>query len=127
VYFDFIIAPVTQYPAVAAATAACVMLGAGCKSMMVALERTAVQTEIGLAAQFQEIESTLQQLRAKVSEMSPPGARRSSEEERDKRAMALTLLHRGESPEMVAATLGAPRSEMELLMKVHRIVERQAR
>ncbi len=39
-----------------------------------------------------------------------------------KRAQALRLHRRGDSPESIAAALGLPRSEVELLVKVHQIV-----
>jgi hypothetical protein len=39
-----------------------------------------------------------------------------------KRSQALRLHRRGESPEKIAAALEIPRQELELLLKVHRIV-----
>ena len=39
-----------------------------------------------------------------------------------KRSQALRMHRRGDPPELVAATLGIPLQEVELLLKVHRIV-----
>ena len=39
----------------------------------------------------------------------------------NRRTQAIRLLRRGERPEQVAATLGVPPPEAELLLKVHRI------
>jgi hypothetical protein len=39
-----------------------------------------------------------------------------------KRSQALRMHRRGDTPEQVAATLGIPLQEIELLLKVHRIV-----
>ncbi|MCU1237491.1 MAG: hypothetical protein JWP63_5458 [Candidatus Solibacter sp.] len=39
-----------------------------------------------------------------------------------KRSQALRMHRRGEAPEQIAATLDLPRQEVELLLKVHRIV-----
>jgi len=39
-----------------------------------------------------------------------------------KRSQALRMHRRGEAPEQIAATLELPRQEVELLLKVHRIV-----
>jgi hypothetical protein len=38
------------------------------------------------------------------------------------RSQALRMHRRGDSPEQVASTLGIPLQEVELLLKVHRIV-----
>ena len=40
----------------------------------------------------------------------------------NKRSQVLRLYRRGESPEQIAATLHLPRTEVELLLKVHRAV-----
>jgi hypothetical protein len=42
----------------------------------------------------------------------------------DKRSQALRLHRRGESPPQIAAMLEIPLQELELLLKVHRIVLR---
>jgi hypothetical protein len=42
----------------------------------------------------------------------------------DKRSQALRLHRRGEAPQRIAAMLELPRQEVELLLKVHRIVLR---
>lgn len=39
-----------------------------------------------------------------------------------RRTQALRMHRRGESPEQIAAALGIPRAEVELLLKAHRIV-----
>jgi len=40
----------------------------------------------------------------------------------NKRTQALRMSRRGEKPEQIAAALGLPQKEVELLVKVHRIV-----
>ncbi|MGH9723014.1 MAG: hypothetical protein ACRD8O_22615 [Bryobacteraceae bacterium] len=39
-----------------------------------------------------------------------------------KRSQALQMSRRGESPDQISATLGIPRNELDLLLRVHRIV-----
>jgi hypothetical protein len=51
----------------------------------------------------------------------PSGAPRSSFN-LSKRSQALRMHRRGEAPEQIAASLDLPRQEVELLLKVHRIV-----
>jgi hypothetical protein len=42
-----------------------------------------------------------------------------------KRTQALRMSRRGEAPQQIAGALGLPRHEVELLMKVHRLVVEQ--
>jgi hypothetical protein len=83
----------------------------------------------GRAARFQEMESTLEELRASIgaihSEM-PAAPAPEPTVETGNRARAIAMLEKGDSPDLVAAVTGSPRNEIELLLKVHRIVARQS-
>jgi hypothetical protein len=124
-YFDFIIGSVTDHPTVAAGVAASAIFTLAFRTMISAMQRTGVRTENGLAAQFQEIETTLEQLRETVGQMTTQ-APTAGPFDQARRMRAVAMLERGNSPESVASALGAPRSEVELLLKVHRIVGQQA-
>jgi TolA-binding protein len=72
------------------------------------------QTVEGLAAQVQDVQ---QQSRAMVAPGLPkPGLNLT------KRSQALRMHRRGDSPAQIAATLEIPLQEVDLLIKVHRIV-----
>ena len=72
------------------------------------------QTVEGLAAQVQDVQ---QQSRVMVAPGLPkPGLNLT------KRSQALRMHRRGDSPDQIAATLEIPLQEVDLLIKVHRIV-----
>ena len=72
------------------------------------------QTVEGLAAQVQEVQ---QQSRVMVAPGLPkPGLNLT------RRSQALRMHRRGDSPDQIAATLQIPLQEVDLLIKVHRIV-----
>jgi hypothetical protein len=72
------------------------------------------QTVDGLAAQVQDVQ---QQSRVMVAPGLPkPGLNLT------KRSQALRMHRRGDSPDLIAATLEVPLQEVDLLIKVHRIV-----
>ena len=72
------------------------------------------QTMKDLAAQVQEI-------RMQPPAVPVPGTQRAALN-LSKRSQALRMHRRGEAPQKIAAALEIPRQELELLLKVHRIV-----
>jgi hypothetical protein len=67
----------------------------------------------GLAAMMEEV----RQQAAPVSQIAPRGGLNLS-----KRSQALRMHRRGDGAEQIASTLEIPRQEVDLLLKVHRIV-----
>ena len=83
-----------------------------------------VESEAAVQAIRNEMESLARQMRetrqdpprAAAFPLAKPGLNVSN------RSQALRMHRRGDSPEQVASTLGVPLQEVELLLKVHRIV-----
>jgi cell division protein FtsB len=88
-------------------------------------ERTAKDTQL---QQLQPLRETVDALAAQLRDLqshpyapAPAGVPRSGFN-LSKRSQALRLHRRGEAPEQIAASLELPRQEVDLLLKVHRIV-----
>jgi flagellar motor switch protein FliN/FliY len=97
----------------------------------VALTRRAANRQVAVPAEWEATVRALQEsidcLAARVEEAehrsataAPPLPK--SGLNLSKRSQALRMYRRGDSPERIAATLEIPRQEVELLLKVHRIV-----
>ena len=97
----------------------------GCAERRRAEDRYA-KLEAALASVRQEAEICAQQLRQlqeqplPTAAMVPPPVQPGFN--LSKRSQALRMSRRGEAPEQIARALGAPPQEVELLLKVHRIV-----
>ena len=76
-----------------------------------------------LQKQLQELQKQLQDTRQYPPLVAAPSAPRPGMN-LDKRSQALRLHRRGEGPSQIAAMLELPLQEVELLIKVHRIVLR---
>ena len=82
------------------------------------------ESEAAIEAIRSEVEACARQLheirqdtpKTAVFSLSKPGLNVS------KRSQALRMHRRGDTPEQVASTLGVPLQEIELLLKIHRIV-----
>lgn len=72
-----------------------------------------------LVARFENLEQLAEALRRQPAEVAPdPGAALNL----NKRAQVLRMHRRGDPPEQIASLLEVPRQEVDLLIKVHRII-----
>jgi len=118
------------------------LLAAGlglCLYLFVKLKREIWRLEVRWRRQQSTLEDTIQQMRAYIEDLK---TRLQEAEERagllvaptpprsglnlSKRTQALRMFHRGESPEQIAAALSIPENEVQLLLKVNRILVEHA-
>jgi uncharacterized protein involved in exopolysaccharide biosynthesis len=123
-HWDWILSPLAQYGMLAACLIAGLALFAAVKLEMCIGLQTAKQSRDELAAQVQEMESALGQIRQSVTDIqerpgavSPPGLNLT------RRTQALRMHRRGESVQTIAAALSAPRNEIELLLKLEAMLQ----
>ena len=82
------------------------------------------ESEAAIQAIRNEAESCARQIREVRQDPPRPGAFAQTQPglNLSKRSQALRMHRRGDTPEQIASTLGVPLQEVELLLKVHRIV-----
>lgn len=73
-----------------------------------------------IAARFESLEQQHEALRRQPAEAAPDGGRAALN--LNKRAQVLRMHRRGDPPEQIASLLEVPRQEVDLLIKVHRII-----
>lgn len=96
------------------------------KIMVTSLDRSAVRARRGLKTRIQELELTVEQLRATISEASSGEAALPAPSHGLNRTLALAMIDGGDAPGTIAAAAGADCGEIELLTKVRRIAIRQS-
>jgi hypothetical protein len=129
---DWILHPLVQYVLLGTGLFLCLYLFFTLK-----LEIRAVETRLNAQATAQAtvltdaisaIRSAVDEIRAEIREVqeqtgmlvAPTPAK--SGLNLNKRGQVLQMYRRGQSPEQIAATLGLPLTEIDLLIKVHQIV-----
>jgi hypothetical protein len=117
---DWILNPLALYTVVALALAGCASLFIVTKMELSQLRRAANQSRIDLAKKIEEVESAMADIPA-AAPAPMPTVRPSIN--LTKRAQALRMRRRGESLESITAALAVPRNEIELLLKVHELVD----
>jgi hypothetical protein len=118
-HLDWIVSPLACYGALALVLAACLFLAFTFKVEIAEVRRRAAQSNESLAMQIQEMGSAMARMRDDVPEAAELPAAFGPSLNLTKRARALRMHVRGESIETIAAALGAPRNEIELLLKLH--------
>jgi hypothetical protein len=126
-----ILHPVAQYALLAAGLSLCLYLFFTLKCEIGAQEKRRRQAEAVMSETVAAVRAAVEELRAEVLEMRdqtgmlvPPEPAKSGLN-LSKRGQVLQMYRRGRSPDQIAAALGLPLSEIELLIKVHRIVLEQ--
>ena len=122
---DWILSPLALYAVIALALSVCLAAFVTTKMEVCRLRRSADESANGLARKIEEVQFALTEIRSKpieVVEEAPTALIRPSVN-LTKRTQALRMRRRGESVESIAAALGAPRNEIELLLKVHEMLE----
>jgi hypothetical protein len=119
---DWILNPLALYTVVALALVGCASLFIVTKMELSQLRRAANQSRIDLAKKIEEVESAMADIPAAAPAPMPMLTVRPSIN-LTKRAQALRMRRRGESLESITAALAVPRNEIELLLKVHELVD----
>ena len=117
---DWILSPLALYTVVALALVGCASLFIVTKVELSQLRRAADQSRMNLAKKIEEVESAMADIPAAAPApmlMVRPSINLT------KRAQALRMRRRGESLESITAALSVPRNEIELLLKVHEMVD----
>ena len=73
-----------------------------------------------LATRFECLEQQTEELRRQPAEAAPDSVRAALN--LNKRAQVLRMHRRGDPPERIASLMEVPRQEVDLLIKVHRII-----
>ena len=123
-----LLGPVAYYALLAAGLALCLYLFVSAKRDLRAAERRIgkqqAETEERIRKAQQEIaelRGALQEAEERAGMLVPPQAPRSGLN-LSRRSQVLRMHRRGDRPEYIAATLGVPLGEVELLVKVHRMI-----
>jgi hypothetical protein len=125
-HLDWILNPLVLYGMLGAGLIACLTLFVAVKLELCVVGKRAQETEDALAAQVQEMESALGQIRQSVTDMEERPAAVSPGLNLTRRAQALRMHRRGESVETIAAALSAPRNEIDLLLKLQSMLQYRA-
>ena len=119
---DWILSPLTLYTVVALALMGCASLFVVTKMELGQLRRAADQSRLDLAKKIEEVELAVADIPAAAPAPMPMLTLRPSIN-LTKRAQALRMRRRGETLESITAALAVPRNEIELLLKVHEMVD----
>jgi hypothetical protein len=122
---EWILHPVMTYAVIAVGLSLCLFLFVSLKRDLGACEARVGKKLAALEADWQAKMERLDERWAELSQVSnllvPPPPPRSGLN-LSKRSQALQMHRRGETPLEIAATLAIPQNEVELLIKVQRIV-----
>jgi len=121
-----ILHPAAQYVALAFGLVLCLFLFWSLKRDLHAAEDRSKKKLASFEEELKAKAAALDERWTELSQIShllvPPAPLRSGLN-LTKRSQALQMIRRGESPRDIAATLGLPRSEVELLIKVHQLAQ----
>lgn len=119
---DWILSPLAFYGALALSLIASLGLALSFKLEICKARQSAEQSNQSLASQLRKMECAMGRLREDVTlagEPPVPGPGMNL----TRRARTLSMHFRGESVETIAAAIGAPRNEIELLLKIQKMLE----
>ena len=122
---DWILHPVISYALIAAGMGLCLYLFASLKRDLSAAEvrcqKKLASLEMDWKAKIEGSDERWKELSQISGLLVPPPPTRSGLN-LNKRSQALQMSRRGEKPQDIAAALSIPQNEVELMMKVQRIV-----
>ena len=122
---DWILHPVISYALIAAGMGLCLYLFASLKRDLSAAEarcqKKLASLELDWKAKIEGSDERWKELSQISGLLVPPPPTRSGLN-LNKRSQALQMSRRGEKPQDIAAALSIPQNEVELMMKVQRIV-----
>jgi hypothetical protein len=122
---DWILHPAISYTLLTIGLSLCLFLFASLKRDLLATESRCQKKLAAMEAEWRERVQTLDEQWKELSEAAgllvPPAPTRSGLN-LNKRSQALQMSRRGEKPQDIAAALSIPQNEVELLVKIQRIV-----
>lgn len=125
---DWILHPGVQYALLGAGLSFTLYLFLSLKVELAKLGKRNQTTNTALIASVEALRAELDDARSLIrdiqehSGMLVPPAPTASGLNLNKRGQVLQMHRRGQSPDQIATTLGLPRTEIDLLLKVHQIV-----
>ncbi len=126
-YLDWLLHPIAQYVALAIGLIGCLALFLTAQRELQIFRRASGEsnrsiheTVGGLCDEIRAIRESVSKLEA-VPLISPPGPGLNL----SRRAQALRMHNRGESINSIAPALGAPKNEIELLVKVQQLLQQR--
>jgi hypothetical protein len=125
---DWILHPIVQYGLLAAGLGLCLHLFSTMKLEQTKRERRAKDKWRALSEALSALHTDLDRVRAEMRDLQEhtgmlvPPAPTASGLNLNKRGQVLQMHRRGQSPDQIAVSLGLPRTEVDLLLKVHQIV-----
>ena len=125
-HWDWILNPLAQYGMVAAGLIACLALFLTVKFELRAIARRAEEARNAVTTRLQAAEAAVERFRETAADAGERQLARLSALNLTKRAQAVRMYRRGEPVETIAAALGTPRNEIELLIKLHEIQQHVA-
>jgi hypothetical protein len=129
--FEWILHPALHFGLLGAGMGLCLYLFFTLKCEIQVLEKRSKEGRRALAEAVAAVRAALDEARAEVRDvqeqtgMLVPPAPAKSGLNLNKRGQVLQMYRRGQAPEQIAANLSLPLTEIELLIKIHRIVLEQ--
>jgi hypothetical protein len=126
--FDWLLNPITQYTALAIGLTGCLALFVAAKRELQRFRRAAGESNKSIYSSVDGLAEEIRAIRASVRKlesvpMAPPSG---SSVNLTRRAQALRMHRRGDPVNSIAPALGAPRNEIELLLKVDHLLNRRS-
>jgi hypothetical protein len=122
---DWILSPLAIYGAMALTMVSCLTLFLSFKFEVRQVRRHGEASKESLVSQVREMESSMGNLQEKVEDIGGRPALGTPAMNLNRRVQVLRMHRRGESLETIAAALSTPRNEVELLIRVQRMMEGQ--
>ena len=128
---DWILHPALQYGVSGAGWMLCLYLFVTLKVEWSKLEKRSQDKMKALSEQLARLHAQLEQARAETRELQEhsgmlvPPAPAASGLNLSKRGQVLQMHRRGQSADQIAVSLALPRTEVDLLLKIHRLVLEQ--
>jgi hypothetical protein len=122
---DWILSPLAIYGAMALTMVSCLTLFLSFKLDVRQVRRHGEASKETLASQVREMESSMASLREKVEDIGGRPTPGNPAMNLNRRVQMLRMHRRGESLETIAAALSTPRNEVELLIRLQRMMEGQ--
>jgi hypothetical protein len=123
---NWILSPLTQYGMLAAGLIACLDLFVSVKREIHALKRRMAEETSALEIRLRAAEESIEQGRETRADAGEQRLVRLSSLNLTRRTQAIRMHRRGEAVATIAATTGAPRNEIELLIKLHGAQQQRA-
>jgi predicted PhzF superfamily epimerase YddE/YHI9 len=119
---DWILTPMAQYGFLALALAGCLALFLSLKREMAVALRSFTKSRESAAASAASLAAGLAALRQEM-ETTEAASLTGQKLNLTRRAQALRMQRRGESPATIAAALRLPRNEIDLLLKIQKLAD----